>query len=166
MESFLESFSFLGFLWNMLCCPHHAHTSPLPSVEGSSQHTTWGCVLGQSCPHVCHRIIAWWWAFPLIIFHSHLFIFQNGNLGGEKKFKPIAQNLGASACVGAFLIPVPVQCLEDNGERCWVLLAKGELLPASLPSICGEGKVSHGADVGRKTWTYLEFGVWTQKFRL
>lgn len=38
MESFLESFYFLGFLWNMLCYPHHTHTSPLPSAEGSSQH--------------------------------------------------------------------------------------------------------------------------------
>ncbi|KAF4790007.1 hypothetical protein TURU_145550 [Turdus rufiventris] len=34
-------------------------------------------------------------------------------------------------------------CLEDNGERYWVLLAKGELLPASLPNICGEGKKDH-----------------------
>lgn len=157
---------FFGFsVEHALLSPSCTHVSP-SQCRGKFPAHHWGCVLGQSCPHVCHRIIAWWWAFPLIIFHSHLFIFQNGILGGEKKFKPIAQNLGASACVGAFLIPVPVQCLEDNGERCWVLLAKGELLPASLPSICGEGKVSHGADVGRKTWTYLEFGVWTQKFRL
>lgn len=37
---FGELLFFLGFLWIMLCCPHHTHIYPLPNVEGGSQHTT------------------------------------------------------------------------------------------------------------------------------
>lgn len=90
-----------------------------------------------------------WWAFPLIIFHFHLFMFQNGNL--EEKM--LSWNLShrtwrTPAYVLGFEVPawlsahffIAVRSITGAGWCQWVvvlsaaaLLAKGKLLSCLPP---------------------------------
>lgn len=149
MESFLGSFSFLGFLWNMLCYPQHTHTSPLPSGEGRSKHTNLGTpggvgvsLLLRLCGGAELTLCLPQKYFMVMIFPFNnlpfppLHVLKWKSRGEKKKFKPIAQDLGASACLGALFVTVTIQCLDDvSGERCWMLLWPREnvfLLPCPI----------------------------------
>ena len=152
-----------------LCCPHHMHTYPFPSREGGSQSTTLVLPTGGVALSLGSEAARWgrrfplftteillslqfilWWAFPLIIFRSHLFMFRNVNLDPKKESSLVACSTEHEACqrAGVWSAGVAASTLfyhhvfgrgSAAGWSQWVvvlnaaaLLAEGKLL-ACLP---------------------------------
>lgn len=154
MESFLESFSFLSFLWNMLCCPHHAHTSPQCRGKFPAHHLRLcaGAELSLCLPQNHFMVMSF--PFNNLPFPP-LHVPKWKSRGKKKKsLNPLHRIWVPVLVLGHFLslsLFSAWMMLMGRGAGCCCSCGQGRTSSCSLSSICGEGKINHGADVGRKT---------------